>query len=347
MAPGFIPQVRAASLQNYRNVARFVGIDPEYMLQVHKIRTGDKMDPDNKLAGATLVKLYEASAAAAGREDFGLLMAESRSFAALGPASLLLQYQPTIRAVIDQVIVNMRSFNDIVDAQLQDDARAAMIRIEMRPGFGSRQLIEATVAIACRTYRELSGGAWQPERIHFRHSPPADVATHWRVFRAPISFDSEFDGIVCSSASLDIANPWSDSAMAAHAQRFLDMLAHQRSEDSVTEQARRAIFLLIGSGHATREKVAENLAMHPRALQRSLSREGTGFGVLLNEAKHELALRYLNASRQSVTEIALLLGYSTISSFTRWFTEEFGMSPAAWRRAPPRDVIVAFTARAA
>ncbi|MBV1689664.1 helix-turn-helix transcriptional regulator [Novosphingobium sp. G106] len=132
--------------------------------------------------------------------------------------------------------------------------------------------------------------------------------------------------------------------MAAHAQRFIDMLTEQRPSSSVTEQARQAIFLLISSGNATKEKVAENLAIHPRALQRILSREDTNFGELLSEAKRELALRYLSGSNQSVTDIALLLGYSTISSFSRWFTEEFGKSPAAWRKAPPQEVIAAFAA---
>jgi AraC-like DNA-binding protein len=222
-----------------------------------------------------------------------------------------------------------------------------MIRVELLPGYARRQTVETTVAIACRSYRELMAGAWQPESVHFRHSAPASTATHRRVFGCPAVFDSEFDGMLCTSAALDMANPWADPAMAAYAQRFIDMLTEQRPSNSVTEQARQAIFLLISSGNATKEKVAKNLAIHPRSLQRILSREQTNFGELLAEAKRELALRYLSGSKQSVTDIALLLGYSTISSFTRWFTEEFGKSPAAWRKAPPKEVIAAITAKAA
>ncbi len=43
----------------------------------------------------------------------------------------------------------------------------------------------------------------------------------------------------------------------------------------------------------------------------------------------------------------MLLGYSTVSSFTRWFSEEFGKSPAAWRKAAPEDNVVQMTAKAA
>ena len=347
MGPGFIPQVRASALQTYFNVARFVRIDPLPLLRRNKIRPEDLLDPQNLIAASSLVNLYEDSAAAAGREDFGLLIAESRSVASLGPISLLLRHQPTVRAIIEHVILNMRLLNDIVHAHVDDDGDLAMIRVELLPGFALRQTIESAVAIACRSYRELMAGAWHPESIHFRHHAPANAETHRRLFGCPISFDGEFDGILCTSASLDTANPWNNPAMAAHAQRFIDMLARQRPASSVAEQARQAIFLLIASGNATKDKVAENLAIHPRSLQRLLTREGTNFGDLLNEAKRELAIRYLNGSKQSVTDIAMLLGYSTVSSFTRWFTDEFGKSPATWRKARPAEVAAATTATVA
>jgi AraC-like DNA-binding protein len=341
-----IPQVRASALQNYRNVARFVGLEPERMFQKARIRPGDKMDPNNRIAASALVQLYEDSAAESGREDFGLLMAEARSLAALGPVSLLLQHQPTIRDVIEQVIAHMHLLNDVSQARLEVDGRSAIVRMELLPAFATRHMVESMVAVACRMYRVLTGGAWQPEAVHFRHAAPADLATHKRIFRCRLVFRSDFDGIVCGAEALDTANPLGDPAMAEHAKRFIAIIANQRPASSITEQARNAILLLINSGHATKEKVAENLAIHPRTLQRLLSQEGTSFGELLNDTKRDLALRYV-ASHQSVTDIALMLGYSTTSSFTRWFTDEFGKSPQAWRKARPQDVIVAFNAKAA
>jgi transcriptional regulator GlxA family with amidase domain len=58
----------------------------------------------------------------------------------------------------------------------------------------------------------------------------------------------------------------------------------------------------------------------------------------------DLALRYLNSSHHSVI---VLLGYSAISSFTRWFTEDFGKPPAAGRKAGHAWSIEAVTAKAA
>ena len=47
--------------------------------------------------------------------------------------------------------------------------------------------------------------------------------------------------------------------------------------------------------------------------------------------RRELALRYLANPAHSVSAVAQMTGYATLSSFSRWFTGEFGMSPAQWR----------------
>jgi AraC-like DNA-binding protein len=336
MGRSLIPQVRSSALHAFPDVARSVGLDPHFLLRKNKIRPSDPVHFDRMIAASSFAQLYEDSAADSGREDFGLLVAESSDLASFGPIALLLRYQPTLRAVIARVIDNMRILNDIIELSVADDGTTALIRIDLLPGYGQRQLVESALGFACRGFEELMGGAWRPESIHFRHAAPADRTTHGRVFGCPVVFGSGFDGIVCASAVLDAPNPAVDAAMAAHAQRFMDILAQQRPSGSIAEQARRAIFLLIGSGIATKEKVAETLGIHSRSLQRLLSREGTNFGALLNTVRRELALRHLDGSQQSMNEIAALLGYATASSFTRWFTDEFGTSPAAWRKSTPK-----------
>jgi AraC-like DNA-binding protein len=44
-----------------------------------------------------------------------------------------------------------------------------------------------------------------------------------------------------------------------------------------------------------------------------------------------LATRYVTNSKLPLARVAGLVGYSRQSSFSRWFAEEFGSSPTAWR----------------
>ena len=139
--------------------------------------------------------------------------------------------------------------------------------------------------------------ALAPGKRAFR--PPGAKATSASTVgssNAHLIFESEFNGFVCPTAWLDAPNPAAESVMARHAERYLDMLVPDPTDGSVTERARRSLYLLLPSGRATLEQVGDNLGLHPRALQRLLEREGRTFAILLNEVRRELALRYLSSS---------------------------------------------------
>ncbi len=72
------------------------------------------------------------------------------------------------------------------------------------------------------------------------------------------------------------------------------------------------------------------------ALQRLLREKGLSFGDVLRAARQELALHYLNESDLSLTEIALCLGYSELSAFSRAFRSWTGMNPQRFRRTAGR-----------
>lgn len=69
-----------------------------------------------------------------------------------------------------------------------------------------------------------------------------------------------------------------------------------------------------------------------------LRKEGQTLEGLIKQVRHDLAARYLAQSRQDLTQIAHNLGFAGLSSFSRWFSGEFGVTPSAWRKqrmAPP------------
>lgn len=328
-------QIHTAALTNYFEVARFVGLDPYTMLRQFRISPATLADPDALLNSGAVAELLEASAAQSGCETFGLLMAESRTLASLGPISLLLAHQGTARDVLNALVEYQGVLNEVISLNVEeareDGDKLAIIRTGFLTGYDGRQSIELLMAIVCRTVSEVVSGRWHPDLAYFRHGAPADLGQHMRIFQCPLVFNAEFNGLVCSRAALDAPNPTAESAMARHAKRYLDMLVPEHADGSLTERARRSLYLLIPAGRATLEQLGTNLGIHPRALQRQLDREGRSFAMLLNEVRRELALRYLASPAHNVGSVARMTGYATPSSFSRWFTGEFGMSPAQWR----------------
>jgi AraC-like DNA-binding protein len=120
--------------------------------------------------------------------------------------------------------------------------------------------------------------------------------------------------------------------MARFAKRYLDSLPPDH-ERSLEYEVRQAAYLLLPMGRATVEQIAQSLGMNVRTLQRRLLDGDATFSELVNEVRRDLVQRYMQNPGYSLSRIASLLGYSVPSSFTRWFSTEFGLTPARWRLA--------------
>jgi len=150
------------------------------------------------------------------------------------------------------------------------------------------------------------------------------------MFGPNVQFDCDFNGIVCSGADLDRPNPAADPLLAQYARQFVEGMG-ARNVRSAARQVRETAYLLLPLGRASIDQIAKAMGMNVRTLQRRLAAENAEFSVLLNDVRRDLAVRYLANPTYSKTEIARLLGYGQLSSFTRWFIAEFGAAPPRWR----------------
>jgi AraC-like DNA-binding protein len=327
-----LARARAVMLTNYHAVARYVGLDPYLMLRQAELHPSELADPENWIPAGRVLNLLEECAFQSGRDDFGVLMGESRTFGSLGPVSLLLKHESTLGVVMDAAINYRKLMNELLELRLEDHGRSAVFEWSLIPGLRSSQGINLLATIAYRVLADGAGFHWQPDCIHFRQTEPGQVATFKRVFRCPLEFNSAFDGMSFASSCLELKNRFADVELATHARRLLDLMPAVRRDDTMTQRVTAAIALHLSNGKADVETVAHCVGVPVRTLQRRLISEGESFSNLLAETRRELAVRYLSSSNQSITAVAQLTGYSALSSFTRWFASEFGMSPKKWRQ---------------
>lgn len=324
-------QMRAATLTSFGEVARFVGLDPFELLHDVGINPAELEDPERRLAARLVVNLLEESARRSGCSSFGLLMAECRTFAQLGPLSLLLERLQSVREVVQAIIEYRRHVNDILELVMADDGTTCIIQFNVIPEYADSQAIDLMVARGVRNISGASGGRWQPACVHFTHKRPDDLKAFHRCFPFGIEFEAEFNGLSCPSHDMEMPLPLANEEMARHARKLLNLVPLESEDAPISDAVRRSLALLLPSGSATLENVAANLNVTIRSLQRGLEKEGQVFAGLLSETRRELAKRYLCASSHSITEISDLTGYSSSSAFTRWFHAEFGISPQSWR----------------
>lgn len=112
------------------------------------------------------------------------------------------------------------------------------------------------------------------------------------------------------------------------------------SEDAVAariNQRAEEIMLFI-NGNLTRNittnDVADTLHLSKRQINRIVLREfGTSCTNVIRQTKHKKAQELLLYSDKSIQDIAALLGYSNVYSFSKFFKSEEGLPPALFRRS--------------
>jgi AraC-like DNA-binding protein len=92
---------------------------------------------------------------------------------------------------------------------------------------------------------------------------------------------------------------------------------------------------LIGSaedGLRTLEQVAPHVGLSPRTLRRRLATMGAPFSALVDDDRHDRALRLLRTTDLAIGDVARRLEYTSVSSFVRAFRRWTGKTPSTYRR---------------
>lgn len=324
--------VRAAALSNFASVAKQVGLDPLAALRRFGLDPRVLNEPDLRIPAAAVAALLEYSAEESKCLTFGLRMAESRRISDFGAISLLLTNERSLRDVIAALVRYRNFLNEALVIRIEEFGDIVIVREDLFiEGIGhARQAYELALGVLYRMCCAVLGARWRPLSVHFSHKAPETLDIHRRIFNAECVFDSEFNGMLCSAGDLDRVNPAADPTMARYAEQLMHTLPNVGTA-SIVQDVRRTVSMLLPMHRASIVGVAAALGVNVRTLQRRLEEEGAVFGELLTQVRREMAERYLSDKDCSLTHVAAMLGYAQLSSFTRWFTIEFGASPSAWR----------------
>jgi len=193
----------------------------------------------------------------------------------------------------------------------------------------SGPLVEQTgYTVLVQFVRELVRGEADPLLVRFAHPPPPDPKPLFEWLNCPVEFEAPEPALRFSldllKQPLKSPDPALIELLEQHADRLMAKLPQQ---EKVVEQVRKAIAHALRNGEPQIEAIAAELHCSARTLQRRLGKANTSFRDERNLVRKELALSYLADPHLQILDIALLLGYSEHSSFTRAFREWCGRTP--------------------
>lgn len=203
-----------------------------------------------------------------------------------------------------------------------------------QPELGYRLCNEAATAMFLRSMRLLAGDDFAAKRASFAHPAPEDTKDHDAFFGCAVEFTGAYTGFEVDHTAIErIAPPIPNPALAQFLSEQAEaIVARLKASSGVVGQVRAVLVNKLLEGACDMPTVARGLDSHPRTLRRRLKAEGTSFQALLEDTRREQAAELLGRQSLSITEVALLLGFSETSAFARAFRRWFGVSPRDFRR---------------
>ncbi|MBN1428012.1 MAG: AraC family transcriptional regulator [Anaerolineae bacterium] len=197
----------------------------------------------------------------------------------------------------------------------------------------SRHCFEATFSSTVRMMRTLTGKPLNPLEVGFIYPTPESTAEHERIFRCPVLFEQKENSMTADvrigNTPILMANP----SLLEHFEQYAqDFIAQMERKDETTQAVTKIILARLDDENLSIAKVAREMAVSVRTLQKRLEAEGVVFSDLLKEIRQQLAKKYLREN-YTVEQITYLLGFSEPSVFRKAFKKWSGITPRKYRES--------------
>lgn len=173
-----------------------------------------------------------------------------------------------------------------------------------------------------------------PHVMHFKHDAPPYRDALEKIFEAPLVFGSDWNAMLIDPEFLALKQPPVSRYVFGVLSDRADALLKELEQTKTTRgRVESLVMPILHTGDVTIELIAGKLNMDRQGLYRQLKSEDVTFEQVMDDLRHELALRFLGDRNVSVNQTAYLLGYSEPAAFSRAFKRWTGISPRTARAA--------------
>ncbi len=316
-------------LKKYRQppdeVFKEAGLDPSIIF-----KTG-KRYPVNKT-----VTLWKEAAKKISDPCFGLSVADCWHPSHLGTLGYAMLASTSLRSTLKCLIRFHKVVSDIPFGTLHEDPKKQALVLTLtdrEDDIYLPQLEDAVLTLVLSILRMNYQRELTPLEVSLKHPAPECSYMYYEFFKSPVRFDAHESNLALPLSVVDVRLIGANEEVAELNEHLMNRYIAQLSYESLIDRIKRVVIEHLPSGDATVENAAERLGMSVRTLQRQLQMEGTSFVNILHKTRWELARQYVRDTDMDLTEIAFLLGFSELSTFSRSFKKWTGKSPTHYRRS--------------
>lgn len=284
---------------------------------------------------ATFTTILEAAARERGDATFGLKLGRIYNLPALGSIATVFLTSPTLGYALSKFTGYFASLQSNTETRLDVSGDLARLSYSIAdPTVRLRkQDADFTIALEYRMLADIVGPKRAIVRVDFEHDCSQDVEPYHAHFQCAVEPRRARNAIYFPVAYLGLVLPGADPTANALAERDLreTQSALRNDLDLTTSIQAWMGAALARSLDADIEHAAADFGVSLRTFQRRLAETGVNFLDIRNKLRAQIAKRMLVATDIPLTVIALQLGYSEASAFSRNFKAQAGETPAEYR----------------
>ena len=189
--------------------------------------------------------------------------------------------------------------------------------------------IELSVATYARLSRQILAEPPLLRAVDFQHQPRFSIEKYEMAFGCPVRFSMPQTRMEIAARQLFRASPHANSALLqAASDRFAQPAEWMATGKACLANSYFYLSNTLDKAPPTLDRMAASFGMSERTLRRKLEEEGLGFRDLLDRVRQELCSLYFLEDKRPLGEVALLLGYSDLSAFSRAYKKWYGAAPS-------------------
>ncbi|WP_082793533.1 AraC family transcriptional regulator [Ramlibacter tataouinensis] len=291
-------------------------------------------NPNERFGADEVSALWELAVAETGDAALGLDRELTSKYVNADVLAFAMASSPDLRAGLRAVARYMAVVSDAATFELLPEGPNAWLVLgsvgnsrpvpRQRYAFGMLALVTTCQWVTRRPVEPLA--------VEFKFARPPEVQRYHEAFRCPLRFDQAENRMLLAADDLAAPVPSRNPKMLAMHEHVLRERITALGNTSISYRVSEEIVRRLHRGEPRREQIAASLALADRTLQRRLQEESTSFQHLLDEARRELARKYLAEERYALNQVADLLGFVDQSNFFRACKRWFSEPPGQYRR---------------
>lgn len=272
-------------------------------------------------------ELWEAFCEASGDPLIGLRLGLEIQVGHLDSLGMLLVTCETFGEALEELIEYAPVIGDGGEFRLHRDGPQAFIDYQPHLSVRRAERVEAVLGSMLNLSRWATGNRFQPSGIWLAHAPLAEPSRYEELVGCPVHFNAGCNHLGFASDQLSLHQIQANGALREHLRRLADQTLAELGHQSLSAEVQRLVTAHPSWG---KERIAEQLHLSGRHLNRRLAEDGLSFKTLRESVLQAMACQALRGDRR-VTDIAEQLGFSDENAFIRAFRRWQGVTPARYR----------------